>query len=1266
MKNDKTLSAASAANDEAMPDDAVIEPTLAWAHIDALLDLLPGEEGFLNSEEVIALVVDHQAEREGAIPSEPCAEALELFDWWADMDEDWKAMWREEVARRHLSTRTDARRQALEAPISDEESVSTEEPAQKVNDANLIGTPCPEFEELMAREATFLTGKVWPDKPHKSTQAGHWKPITLTVGDHIKGSPAAAGAPAYGLSRHPVGEIKDGACVVFGSSVGGQRKARAMDTMYAIGLDIDSGASYDFVRDKVLKMGVAATMYTSWNHQKRGLDLKRDDVLKKLGLTNKDLPGGELSIQQVQTYLREHSKNRFEEDFLQQITIAEQAEQTAEGIKIILDTPPIEKFRVVFFLDKPVSFSELAQTEGTQDAALTFWENKVTGLAQKYLGVHFDTSCTDPSRLFFTARHAKGKDNWRCDIIQGKPLKFEDVQPMRKSLYTRNRDPNPFVEADDQHGEKVPQVILPSGDSLNKWHSKIGKERFLIADMLEAECPDKIRPGGGKVGMVITECPFEHEHSKEGGTGTHATNCIDSQSGYWTWMCKHDSCQGRHKLEFLGEAIREGWFSEDVLQQDDYLLPDEDENEGDEVLEELLTQARTFDTTTRDRQIETLLEEAFKQRDVIGDTGRRDILAALNKSTKLGARPLEAKWKSVAEAYAAKVVAEDARQRNGREMPDLVSLEEATPDSVFKAAAASKWLPTGFTVKEGWFCQMTEDKAKKVCREFEVLYSADGKKGSTRTNEVTIRYQHRSAALGIVDSTFRKGDCYKDSGTILARLSNEGLEFAPSAPTEAILTLLRAVSSDREAIYVERSGWLDGREVFVSPTGAVVKKDDDARVYVLDHTMKVANARAGALDDAIKAAGNALKGQNANRFLPGFLGGAVGCLADFLDEELAVIVANEGEAKRGKTTALKAGISWFAAPLADGLLITGDMTPTAMEGKAVQASGAMFAPDEQGTSKMTAQDEQAAILQYAGKIGRARGKQDGSLRDIATWHGCMGMSTERGLLARLEAEQAKDSEVTIRSGAVSRVFTVSYDDAVKLDREHDKDELAAYDVLAHGGAYGWLGPEFAKALIGWGVDAVRARVSALEKEWGAGHSGAAERVVTTAALFGIAAQVAQGAGLLPSDVDLKAMLSELLDETLAHRSHHLDTERQALDTLRRGIIRMLNQQRIVAVGNEDGIRADVVGYWSTAGKAPSDLKERTYILPVDRLGSLSNTEPAALVEKLRREGGVVEPSQKTKYHKKGFWEGTPGEGSKIRSLRVSGEWVHGDDEDPDD
>jgi len=444
------------------------------------------------------------------------------------------------------------------------------------NDAQMLGSASAVPDDFLSTPATFLLGEMWGTRDKRNTQDEAWKSVTMPWSNWIIGGTGDKNTPAWGLSRHPVAREKAGACIVLGSSIGGARKAKAMDTMYAMGLDIDSGASLDAVLNKVEDLGLFCLVYTTFSHGRRGLQLKRDEVLRKLGIKT------EPSLDQVKDYLRTHEKSRYEESFIAAVTIKTAKKQVKEGVVIELDTPPLEKFRLIFPLAQPVKIIDLAETH---EAALDVWEDKITGLAQNVLGVTFDAACTDPSRLFYTARHAKDADDWYCAVVQGKPIDFATIPPMKRALYTQNRagDVNPFTLAGGGDLNQIPDAFTPSGASLNDWH-RTYKDRFLLANLLEDYCPDKIRNAGGEAeGHVHTECPFEGQHTSEGGTGTMAINCIDSQNEYWTWFCQHEGCKPKHKLLFLEEALRAGWFDESVLFDPDsgYMLegPKEDEDE---------------------------------------------------------------------------------------------------------------------------------------------------------------------------------------------------------------------------------------------------------------------------------------------------------------------------------------------------------------------------------------------------------------------------------------------------------------------------------------------------------------------------------------------------------------------------------------------------------------------------------------------------------------------------------------------------------------
>jgi hypothetical protein len=698
---------------------------------------------------------------------------------------------------------------------------------------------------------------------------------------------------------------------------------------------------------------------------------------------------------------------------------------------------------------------------------------------------------------------------------------------------------------------------------------------------------------------------------------------------------------------------------------------------SDDDLDEAIEAAGINTTTLEDFVV------AFMRKFQEDDAGIRNRLTTklgTNKNSK-GAtsfKPSEIEkfWKKIDAEVAQEQITNEAKARAKKKAPDYVPLDQATPVSVLAAAATSPWLPDNCAYRDGWFGEVIPGENGNVIfrpnmRAFEVVVSARGELGSSRTNQTTIRYLDPDDETKVMESTFRIGDTFKDKGTILGQLANEGVQFAPRFSSEYALVILRAIRSERVGVYHAQPGWTEDRKTHISPTGHATVSPGDKRVHVLEDTKSVKQKLPkGGRTEFSKAASAALKGRAAEHFLMGFMMAPVGCLADFLGVEQSVIVANEGKARHGKSTSLKAGVSWFTIPTAKGLFVSGNATETALEILAEKGSGAAFAPDEEGSSSKSAEDEQKMVLQYADSMGRNRGQGAEGLREVRTWTGAMGLSTEAGLLGRLEAAQSNDNTLSIRAGALSRIFTVNYDNAVSLTRADDAEELTAYDVLAHdakkgGGVYGVAGPLFAAKLIEYGVDEVQGRVSGVEHEWVADYSGAAERIVKMAALFAVACEIAEEAGLLPCDVDLKGMVKVRMVETIAQRAHQMDTRVQAMDSLRLNIIRAVNNGTIRPVGTEpEGFR-ETLGYFAES-KTPFDAPEaasfaaRTYILPKDRLSLLGvKREHAALVKELREVDALVLPSQE-RYAKLGYWQNTPGEGN-VPSIRVSGTWVHGDD-----
>lgn len=515
-----------------------------------------------------------------------------------------------------------------------------------MNDAELLGVDHPEMQELLQRDATFMLGRLYGQRDNRNTQDGKWKATTMPWLAWLNGQDK--GKNSWGFTRHPEDKTKEGASAVLAEAIDGARTDSAIQTMYAVGLDIDSGAALDDVLDKLEELGLFAIVYTSHSHGKDKLVLKHDDIMRKMKLDESP------NRAQIQTYLREHHKDRFDEDFIQSIEIEELRHQTKDGLRTILKTRPLDKFRVILPLWEPVKLADLGATVNQWKDA---WADAVTGVGVNMLGVSFDATCSDVNRLFFTPRHPKGAE-WYSAVVMGRPLRFEDIEPYSKARYVKERDPgDPFAAGEDLDGgpKQRERFATPGGKDMNDWHRK-HKERFLIADVLESYCDDKLRVAGGeKAGTVHLECPFEHEHSTEGGTATMAMNPDENEAGYWTVFCRHDACQGRDKLEFVKEMLEQGWFEEDVLWDEEWNipLPDEDIEEAPEEEEAEGTTPKTpweqaealFNEDSDDAEIMKFLKKQSKMD--VSNSDRARIIAAIAGVTVLGKQGVKKLWQKV-------------------------------------------------------------------------------------------------------------------------------------------------------------------------------------------------------------------------------------------------------------------------------------------------------------------------------------------------------------------------------------------------------------------------------------------------------------------------------------------------------------------------------------------------------------------------------------------------------------------------------------------
>lgn len=534
---------------------------LRWGDID---DIFNDPTEAVPTAEVFDRLVERQFEKYGEHIETPCAEARELLDQWAeDCGKSCLHLWHAACAR--LQPRLEAVgigpcvNEVIDTP--DAKGLNS---APRINDAELLGSNHDDMQELLAKPFVCMTGKLYGQKDRRNTQDGAWKRVEMPLLDWIKG--AGKGKNSWGFSRHPESKLKEGTSVVLADAIEGARTDSAIQTMYAVGLDIDSGASLDAVIDKLEELGVFALVYTSHSHGKSSLVLKHDDIMRKLKLDKSP------NRTQIQQYMRLHHKDRYDEGFIDTIEIEDVRKQTKDGLRTTLKTAPLDKFRVILPLWEPVELADLGSTVNQWKDA---WADAVCGVSVNMLGINFDATCSDVNRLFFTPRHPKDGEYYSA-VVQGRPLRYEEIVPHSKARYIKERGPSdPFAAVGGDLGGEPKREQFTTDDNLdlNKWHRGY-KERWNAADAIESFCSDKVRVAGGeKAGTVHLECPFEHEHSSEGGTATMAMNPEENEAGYWTIFCRHDACQGRDKLEFIKAMVDDKWLDASVLTDEDWCVP---------------------------------------------------------------------------------------------------------------------------------------------------------------------------------------------------------------------------------------------------------------------------------------------------------------------------------------------------------------------------------------------------------------------------------------------------------------------------------------------------------------------------------------------------------------------------------------------------------------------------------------------------------------------------------------------------------------------
>jgi hypothetical protein len=454
----------------------------------------------------------------------------------------------------------------------------------KLQDATVYGEIDP---DLMERDIVLGLGM--------NREAKRWKPTPMKLGQFITQ-----------LATHTESKDKDGKAFIQGPSVDGARTALAMKELYVVGLDVDSGVTFDRAMERIKSLGVFASIATTHSHLSTVTEIGEGAWRK--WARRVDVEDYAITDQLVQRYLSE--ERGVDQANAKTATFAGK-EQSVKGIQIIAHHAPRHKYRIIMPLSRPY----IIKDEGkSQKDAIDGWKGRILTLEQM-LGFAIDHACLDPSRLYYLPRHAPGRE-FMSVILTGKPLDFHALAITDPKEVTRDA----FTAAGSAlGGNEGTGPIIAGATNLKGWAASHAPG-WQIAQVFRDHCPERIRDEQTSSKFTV-DCPFDGGHSNPGDPedkGTYVQDAhADGGDGGFVFSCRHNSCQRHDRLEFLCEAINSGWIPEDALLDETYMAfevgiekPEPTQETKDETI---FGQAKAFRSDVKTETVKKLFEDAIAE-----------------------------------------------------------------------------------------------------------------------------------------------------------------------------------------------------------------------------------------------------------------------------------------------------------------------------------------------------------------------------------------------------------------------------------------------------------------------------------------------------------------------------------------------------------------------------------------------------------------------------------------------------------------------------
>lgn len=397
---------------------------------------------------------------------------------------------------------------------------TTHAPAVVLHDAELIGLTADDLEN----------DPFWQTKLEiaigANRQERNWRTTPLT-----------RGALVASLTEFQRGD-KDGLCITQGPLTGDQRIAKNVIANHILMLDCDTGESLDSLLRKVKALGTAAVVWTTHSHMKPQTTIAEDRLVKLARDNNAPMPDNQGGLVELaRQYL---ASKKYVTNILDSISAVERVHD-AGGVKFVVTHAPMTRARVLLFLEESYVF---ATAKATQALAIQDWKQLYSGVAE-LLGVDYDQSCVDPSRLMYTPRIAKDgagrtpyEQGHEIIVLAGKALDLDAVPRVKSGKGADREQPAPTASATNTQQPKQWRI-----EGMGRFAKAcIDNGGFNAADFLRDHGHNARDNGRGGVEAYCFNQDAHTETDPEEKLTLYAYNAGDATAPNGIIKCNHAGC----------------------------------------------------------------------------------------------------------------------------------------------------------------------------------------------------------------------------------------------------------------------------------------------------------------------------------------------------------------------------------------------------------------------------------------------------------------------------------------------------------------------------------------------------------------------------------------------------------------------------------------------------------------------------------------------------------------------------------------------------